>query len=154
MTMARMVGDAVSVAAYFVVGTVVLMACEGWTAVNSVYFLAMTVSTVGYGDISPTAPSGQWFMTGYCPLGIVLIFSTIARYAEVVQAALRRATEALLALCGWQVVNVMELDVASYSPEDVSRRLRYWRRFLIALSPSVVLLAGFVVGTRVLLNLT
>ncbi|MGB2074354.1 MAG: potassium channel family protein [Henriciella sp.] len=34
---------------------------EGWRALDTVYFLTVMSTTVGYGDITPKTPSGRFF---------------------------------------------------------------------------------------------
>lgn len=41
------------------------------------YFITQTVSTVGYGDLSPQTKTGRVFTVGYIFLGIMLVFSII-----------------------------------------------------------------------------
>jgi len=58
---------------YIAIGVVVFYFLEGWTLVDTVYFVIVTVTTVGFGDISPETFLGRWFCTGYCFLAIGLL---------------------------------------------------------------------------------
>ncbi|MEO6109829.1 MAG: potassium channel family protein [Candidatus Saccharimonadales bacterium] len=40
---------------------------------NATYFSVMTITTVGYGDISPTTDGGKIFTMGYVLVGLILI---------------------------------------------------------------------------------
>jgi hypothetical protein len=54
---------------------------EGWTLIDSCYFSITTVTTVGYGDISPTKIAGKWYILFAAPLGVVLIGVSLHRLA-------------------------------------------------------------------------
>ena len=85
--------DAFAVFMYYYVGIAVLERLEEWHKGKTIYFLSMTLTTVGFGDVTPTTVEGKWFVTAYAPAGIVLVFSIIARYMSAVQGWLRRGTK-------------------------------------------------------------
>lgn len=63
-------------------GTVFYSSSEGWSYVDSFYFSAVTLATVGYGDLYPTTPISKLFTVAYIFVGVGLglyIFSTLAR---------------------------------------------------------------------------
>lgn len=63
-------------------GTVFYSTVEGWGIVDSLYFSVVTLSTVGYGDLSPGTTVGKLFTIFYIVIGIglfVAIASAIAR---------------------------------------------------------------------------
>ena len=128
----RALFDASFVFAYFFIGVLVLKALEGWRPDNIVYFLAMTASTVGYGDFAPTTFGGRWFVAIYAPLGVAVVFGTIARQVMVLQRRMRGITE-FVVLKNDQYV--FDLPIASYSPEEVAKRISFWRRYVTDLSP-------------------
>lgn len=53
-----------------VFGTVAYHTLEGWSYVDSLYFTAMTVTTVGYGDLVPTTPESKLFTVFFAFAGI------------------------------------------------------------------------------------
>lgn len=63
---------------------------EGWGLVDSVYFSVMTISTVGYGDLTPHTVPGKLFTIGYVLCGLGLFAATATAVAESV---LRNAQE-------------------------------------------------------------
>ena len=76
-------------------GTAFYWDVEEWSLLDSFYFSAITLATVGYGDFVPTTPGGKLFTVFYvfAGVGIILAFvQTVAR-ASVAQ---RDHTRALL----------------------------------------------------------
>tara|TARA_Y100000310_G_scaffold253795_1_gene260760 strand:- start:16 stop:405 length:390 start_codon:yes stop_codon:yes gene_type:complete len=56
---------------------------EGWRYVDSLYFTVITVTTIGYGDLTPVTDQGKIFTIFYSFLGIGMafyFFSLIGRY--------------------------------------------------------------------------
>ncbi len=60
--------------AVLVVGTVGFIAIEGYSAIDGLYMSAITVSTVGFGEVKPLTPAGRLFTTGL----ILCSFTTLA----------------------------------------------------------------------------
>lgn len=58
-------------------GTVVYRNLEGWSWIDSLYFSVVTLTTVGYGDFSPTTDAGKLFTIFYILVGIGIILSFI-----------------------------------------------------------------------------
>ena len=50
---------------------------EGWSYLDSLYFAAITLSTVGYGDFSPQTDLGKLFTIIYIGIGVGLILAFI-----------------------------------------------------------------------------
>ena len=43
---------------YYIVGALFFCNVEGWTIIQSIYFTTVTITTVGYGDFSPSSMGG------------------------------------------------------------------------------------------------
>ena len=71
-------------------GTVVYRLLEDWGWVDSFYFSVITLTTVGYGDLSPTTPASKLFTVVYVIGGISLIGAYLN---EVMKRRARRAAE-------------------------------------------------------------
>lgn len=54
-------------------GTVVYHILEGWSWVDSLYFSVVAVTTVGFGDLTPTTDASKLFTVGYLVFGVALI---------------------------------------------------------------------------------
>ncbi len=67
------------------IGTIFYRYAEQWTWINSFYFSAVTLTTVGYGDLSPATDIGKLFTVFYLFLGIggiVAFINVIAKHAQ------------------------------------------------------------------------
>lgn len=63
-------------------GTVFYRSIEGWSWIDALYFSVATVSTVGFGDLSPRTDIGKLFTVVYIFVGVgifVLLFAQFAR---------------------------------------------------------------------------
>jgi voltage-gated potassium channel len=79
-------------------GTVLFKYAEGWGWIDSLYFTVITLTTVGYGDLSPTKPLTKVAVVVLVLLGIGLIIAVVervARYAteDAVASRERRRTK-------------------------------------------------------------
>ncbi len=54
---------------------------EGWDYLNATYFVTMTITTIGYGDLVPKTPEGKLFTIFLALTGISLAFLLIASIA-------------------------------------------------------------------------
>jgi len=64
------------------IGTVFYSLQEGWGVIDAFYFSVTTLTTVGYGDLTPKTPIGKLFTVGYILSGLGLIASFINAIAE------------------------------------------------------------------------
>ncbi len=69
--------NGVAIIGYFVVGICFYVNYEGWTVFDSLYFTVVTISTVGYGDESPSDDNSRLFTIFYLLFGIYIIFNGI-----------------------------------------------------------------------------
>ena len=61
------------VAILLIVGTTVYSLTEGWNAADAFYFSVITLTTVGFGDFSPTTTVGKLFTVVYIFWGLSII---------------------------------------------------------------------------------
>lgn len=60
-----------------ITGTVFYHIVEKWTWLDSVYFSVVSLTTVGYGDLTPTTSLGKLFTIFYLIIGISIIAALI-----------------------------------------------------------------------------
>lgn len=58
-------------------GTIVYHYLEDWSWVDSIYFSSVAVTTVGFGDLTPTSDGAKLFTVAYIFTGIAIISSYI-----------------------------------------------------------------------------
>lgn len=65
-----------------ITGTTFYSQHEGWSYVDSLYFCFMTMSTVGYGDLTPTTNISKIFTIIYSVLTIGLFVGIVTKLAH------------------------------------------------------------------------
>jgi len=68
-------------------GTVFYWRVEHWTLIESLYFSVVTLTTVGYGDLSPTTDLARLFTVVYILVGVGTL---LALLTAVVQSYVRQ----------------------------------------------------------------
>lgn len=66
-----------------------------WTFLNSVFYVLQLVTTIGYGNITPTTESGQILTVIYAMVGIPLTVLALKSIGELVNKALKSVTRPL-----------------------------------------------------------
>lgn len=77
-------------AAVWVIGAVFYHLAEGLSLVDAIYFSAMTLTTVGYGDFAPQTDIGKIFTTFYALIGIGIFLGFAAALFQHVVGRIRR----------------------------------------------------------------
>ncbi|MFL9843402.1 potassium channel family protein [Flavobacterium rhizosphaerae] len=60
-----------------VIGTVAYHYIEGWRFIDALYFSVVTLTTIGFGDLSPKTDTGKLFTIFYIVIGIGVILQFI-----------------------------------------------------------------------------
>ena len=63
--------------------TCVLVALHEFDVVDALYFVVMTMTTVGYGDVSPEKKGGRIFTVVFCILGPLLLGRSVTSFVEM-----------------------------------------------------------------------
>jgi hypothetical protein len=75
--------------ALLVGGCVFYVHIEGWSVIDALYFCMASMSTVGYGDVSPQTDMGKIFTIGYLLLGTGTYVAMAARLAAAIVLSFR-----------------------------------------------------------------
>ena len=75
-------GLSIVLGAWVALGTVIYSVREGWSIIDSLYFSVMTLTTIGYGDFSPTTSWMRLYTVVYAVMGIGLFVAFNARLAQ------------------------------------------------------------------------
>lgn len=75
-----LVKASIALALYCIIGAVYYTNVEEWTVVQSVYFCVVTMSTVGYGDFSPSTPENRTFTVIMIFAGVIFVFTQVAKF--------------------------------------------------------------------------
>jgi voltage-gated potassium channel len=71
------------------VGTVVFHRLEGWSILDSLYVTAQTVTTVGYGDLTPRTAVGRAFASVFMMVGVgIVLYALTTTVQTIVQSEL------------------------------------------------------------------
>jgi voltage-gated potassium channel len=63
-------------------GTLFYSRMEGWNLLDSLYFSVVTLTTIGYGDLSPSTAASNIFPIFYIFVGIGIILAFVNAVAE------------------------------------------------------------------------
>lgn len=73
--------------------TVFVHLVEGWSWIDAAYFSVASVTTVGYGDLSPQHDATKVFLIFYLPMGIAVGFTTLTTMGAWLIDSQRRRLE-------------------------------------------------------------
>jgi voltage-gated potassium channel len=68
-------------------GTAFYTQAESWSVVDSIYFTTITLTTIGYGDLTPSSDAAKIFTVVYSLVGIGLMGTFIGVIATKVRDA-------------------------------------------------------------------
>ena len=77
-------------AALLITGTIFYWRSEGWTIIQALYFSVVTLTTVGFGDFTPTSAGTQIFTIIYILTGLGVL---VALLSSVAQQYIRQKAE-------------------------------------------------------------
>lgn len=74
----------VAVFGVIVLGTVVFHLLEGWSILDSLYVTAQTVTTVGFGDLTPRTPAGRAFAAIFMMLSVGVVLYALTTTVQTI----------------------------------------------------------------------
>lgn len=78
-----------AVLAAIVLGTIIFRLLEGWSILDSLYVTAQTLTTVGFGDITPRTPLGRAFATVFMIVGVgIVLYALTSTVQSIVHSEL------------------------------------------------------------------
>jgi len=98
-----------------------------WTAIESLYFLITTISTVGYGDYNPSTPLSRFVTAMYILGGVYFIFSF---FGEIMMAFIGAVEKRFYLLVGPLVVRLKEVRCLSSKKSTHDGPAPAWEFFL------------------------
>lgn len=66
-----------------------------WSYGDSIYFMVITLTTIGYGDLSPSTPGGKVFVIFFGAIGLAIVAATLGYFTSVLVDALRSSKQIL-----------------------------------------------------------
>jgi len=72
----------ITVAVVLATGTIFYHHVENWSWLDSYYFCVVTLSTIGYGDLTPKTALGKLFTTFYIFIGVAIITTFISAMVQ------------------------------------------------------------------------
>lgn len=73
----------VSAAAMLAGGTYVFHRVEGWGLLDALYFCVISLTTVGYGDLTPQTDTGKAMAIVYILLGLGIVMALVTTLAQL-----------------------------------------------------------------------
>ena len=70
------------VAIILLTGTIFYNQVEGWGWLDSLYFSVITLTTIGYGDLSPTTSGSKLFTIFYVFFGLSILLAFMTQLAQ------------------------------------------------------------------------
>jgi len=97
------------------IGVAFFTLSRGWTVLDSIYFVMLTLSTVGYGDMTPQTQGEKLFTTFYVLVGFCLLGYGLGKLATVVTRREEATFSEHLRQASRIMLNTLTLYESTYS---------------------------------------
>ena len=132
------VSVAFNVIVYYAIGCLVYHHLEGWSCHDTIYFLTVTSTTVGYGDFSPVSYAGKAFTIVYAVIGITVVLKGLYPFVAWLRGDWRERLATFL--FGSSKIDTEDMRL---SIEEINAKINYSRRYALALiGPGAVFAMG------------
>ncbi|KAF9127598.1 hypothetical protein BGW39_005763 [Mortierella sp. 14UC] len=85
-----LIAEAMTLCFYLAIGALVLIYLEKWTFLDAMFFVMVTITTIGFGDRAPQTTGGRIFVIIYAAGGIVLLALAVNAIRYVILEDLHR----------------------------------------------------------------
>ena len=131
---------------YFALGGLAYDELEGWKLMETTYFLMVTVTTVGYGDMCPETPEGKIFTVIYALFGLIFVFAALSPLLD----ALLWFKDLILVPCTPK--SPLETDADGVLDLSDLRQRGNWgfKYYSAVMGPILVFVVGLIIGYTVM----
>ena len=127
-----------AVIVYYAIGCLVYHQLEGWSCHDTIYFLTVTSTTVGFGDFSPASYAGKAFTIVYAVIGITVVLKGLYPFVAWLRGDWRERLATFL--FGSSKIDTEDMRL---SIEEINAKINYNRRYALALiGPGAVFAMG------------
>mmetsp|Transcript_1110 Transcript_1110/g.2340 ORF Transcript_1110/g.2340 Transcript_1110/m.2340 type:complete len:311 (-) Transcript_1110:106-1038(-) len=128
----------ISVIIFYLVGCLYYGFAETqWDPLTVFYFCCVSITTIGYGDVTPTTDTDKLFTVFYITVGLSVVFTMIANAVDALFSSIEEADEAR--------VNLNTAGELPPDDKDVYSRLRHKTGFYIGLVVLIMILGGIMI---------
>jgi len=123
-------GPVVALVMYFVVGYMYYSFTEGWNLVDCIYFSVEIVTTVGYGDISPTGDKSMVFTSFYIVAALTIVAASLSKILSII--VIEKVSSAIESVEAEREASIMAMQGAQNQDskqQEASKRHKRWRYF-------------------------
>ncbi|KAI1313868.1 hypothetical protein EDD11_002439 [Mortierella claussenii] len=85
-----LIAEAMSLCFYLAIGALIVIYIEDWTFLDALFFVMVTITTIGFGDKVPESTGGRVFVVLYAAGGIVLLALVVNSIRYVILEDLHR----------------------------------------------------------------
>ena len=131
---------------YYAVGGLAYDELEGWPFLDTTYFLTVTITTVGYGDLTPATTEGKLFTVVYALVGIIFVFAALSPLVDLLMTVKDFILKPFTPPEPDETDEDGQVDI-----DDLRKRGNWGFKFTAALAgPFIIFLLGLCIGFTVM----
>ena len=102
-------------------GTIVFRVLEGWSILDSLYVTVQTVTTVGFGDLTPRTPYGRAFAVVFMMVSVGIVLYALTSIVQTIVHSELFASEIIFNPSGSAQIEGGDMLIAIGNPESLAR---------------------------------